>query len=100
MKEHDGLKCILDLLVDSNKHNKGIVTESLKLLKTLAGNDNVKKEIGESNGIHIIISAINNYVVSNNAIIGTPELVHSFVAPVSPLFQSLLGIFPDLYGAL
>ena len=69
MKEHDGLKCILDLLVDSNKHNKGIVTESLKLLKTLAGNDNVKKEIGESNGIHIIISAINNYVVSNNAII-------------------------------
>ena len=54
---------MLDLLMDSNKHNKGIVTESLKLLKTLAGNDNVKKEIGESNGIHIIISAINNYVV-------------------------------------
>ena len=49
--------------MDSNKHNKGIVTESLKLLKTLAGNDNVKKEIGESNGIHIIISAISNYVV-------------------------------------
>ena len=66
VKEHDGLKCMLDLLVDSNKHNKGIVTESLKLLKTLAGNDNVKKEIGESNGIHIIISAINNYVVRRN----------------------------------
>ena len=63
VKEHDGLKCMLDLLMDSNKHNKGIVTESLKLLKTLAGNDNVKKEIGESNGIHIIISAINDYVV-------------------------------------
>ena len=57
---------MLDLLMDSNKHNKGIVTESLKLLKTLAGNDNVKKEIGESNGIHIIISAINNYVVRKN----------------------------------
>ena len=65
VKEHGGLKCILDLLIDSNKHNKGIVTEALKLLKTLAGNDNVKKEIGESNGIHIIISAINNYVVGN-----------------------------------
>jgi len=64
VKEHDGLKCMLDLLMDSNKHNKGIVTESLKLLKTLAGNDNVKKEIGESNGIHIIISAINDYVSS------------------------------------
>ena len=56
---------MLDLLMDSNKH-KGIVTESLKLLKTLAGNDNVKKEIGESNGIHIIISAINDYVVRKN----------------------------------
>ena len=62
---HVTIKCILDLLIDSNKHNKGIVTEALKLLKTLAGNDNVKKEIGESNGIHIIISAINNFVVSN-----------------------------------
>ena len=64
VKEHDGLKCILDLLVDSNKQNKGLVNESLKLLKTLAGNDNVKKEIGESNGIYIIVSAISNYLVS------------------------------------
>ena len=63
-KEHDGLKYILDLLVDSNKQNKGVVTESLKLLKTLAGNDNVKREIGESNGIYIIVTAINNYLVS------------------------------------
>lgn len=63
VEEHDGLKCILDLLLDSNKQNKGIVSESLKLLKTLAGNDNVKRQIGESNGIYIIISAISNYLV-------------------------------------
>ena len=63
VKEHDGLKCILDLLVNSNHQNKGIVTESLKLLKTLAGNDNVKKEIGESNGIYLIVNAINNHLV-------------------------------------
>lgn len=63
-KEHDGLKCILDLLVDSIKQTKGVVAEALKLLKTLAGNDNVKKEIAESNGIYIVISAMNNHMSS------------------------------------
>ena len=63
VKEHDGLKCILDILVDANKHTKGVVTESLRLLKTLAGNDDVKREIGESNGIYIVIDAINKNIV-------------------------------------
>lgn len=64
VKEHDGLKCILDILVDANKHTKGVVTESLRLLKTLAGNDDVKREIGESNGIYIVIDAINKNIAS------------------------------------
>ena len=49
--------------MDANKHTKGVVTESLRLLKTLAGNDDVKREIGESNGIYIIIDAINKNIV-------------------------------------
>ena len=49
--------------MDANKHTKGVVTESLRLLKTLAGNDDVKREIGESNGIYIVIDAINKNIV-------------------------------------
>ena len=72
VKDHDGLRCILDLLVDSIKQTKGVVAEALNLLKTLAGNDNVKKEIAESNGIYIIISAMNNHMVRIIRIISLP----------------------------
>ena len=64
VKEHDILKSILDLLLEPTKQPKGVVMESLRLLKTLAGNDNVKKDIATSQGIPIINNAILSYMSS------------------------------------
>ena len=58
-----GLKCLLDLLVDPDQ-NKNVVKEALRLIKTLAGNDNVKKDIQNSQGISIIINAMTKHIVS------------------------------------
>lgn len=40
-----------------------VVKECLNLLKVLAGNDNVKRDIAASNGIETIINAISKHVV-------------------------------------
>jgi len=40
------------------------VKECLTLLKVLAGNDNVKRDIAASNGIETIINSINKHIVS------------------------------------
>ena len=58
-----GLKCMLDLLVNPDQ-NKNVVKEALRLIKTLAGNDNVKKDIQNSQGISIIINAMTKHIVS------------------------------------
>lgn len=61
--DEGGLKCVLVLLLEPAQ-SKEVVAQSLKLVKTLAGNDNVKKYIAESEGIPIIVSAITNNMVS------------------------------------
>ena len=55
---NDGaLRCILDLLMDPDQ-SKDVIRDSLKLVKTLAGNDNVKRDVAESNGIPIVVKAM------------------------------------------
>ena len=57
------LASLLTLLVDPDQH-KEIVRESLNLLKTLSGNDNVKKDIAASKGIPIIINIMEKNLVN------------------------------------
>ena len=57
------LKAILDLLAKEGQ-DKNIIKESLKLLKVLAGNDSVKKEIASLNGFAPVINSILNNLVS------------------------------------
>lgn len=53
------LKAILDLLSKEGQ-DRSIIKESLKLLKVLAGNDNVKNEIAALNGFAPVINSILN----------------------------------------
>jgi hypothetical protein len=41
-----------------------VVKESLNVLKVLAGNDNVKRDIAASQGIETIINSVNKHMVS------------------------------------
>ena len=56
------LKAILDLLSKEGQ-DRNIIKESLKLLKVLAGNDNVKKEIASLNGFAPVINSVLNNLV-------------------------------------
>lgn len=58
-----GLQCILDLLVDPDQ-SVGVVRQSLVLIKTLAGNDNVKKDIRATQGVGIIVNSMSKHVNS------------------------------------
>ena len=61
---NDGaLRCILDLLVEPEQ-SKDVIRDSLKLVKTLAGNDNVKRDVAESNGIPIVVKAMAAHIGS------------------------------------
>ncbi|XP_046434464.1 armadillo repeat-containing protein 6 homolog [Neodiprion fabricii] len=57
---HDagGLKFILDVMVDFPDAEK-LNRQALKLLKALAGNDDIKAQIVTSGGVPLIVSAIN-----------------------------------------
>ncbi|XP_071747823.1 armadillo repeat-containing protein 6-like [Lepeophtheirus salmonis] len=46
-----GLNIILKVLVDPDQ-DKNVIKESLKLVKTLAGNDDVKRDIGNTKEFH------------------------------------------------
>ena len=61
--ENGGLDCLFDLLSDSEQSAQ-VLKEVLLLLKTLAGNDNLKREIRDSQKIGVIVSIISNNVVS------------------------------------
>ena len=61
--EKNGLTIVFELLVDPDQKPQ-IVKESLLLLKTLAGNDNVKNDIRASKGIGIIVDAVLKNIVS------------------------------------
>ncbi|XP_071747821.1 armadillo repeat-containing protein 6 isoform X2 [Lepeophtheirus salmonis] len=52
-----GLNIILKVLVDPDQ-DKNVIKESLKLVKTLAGNDDVKRDIGNTKGIPFIVNSI------------------------------------------
>ena len=56
------LKAILDLLSKEGQ-DRNIIKESLKLLKVLAGNDNVKQEIASLNGFAPVLNSILNNLV-------------------------------------
>ncbi len=81
--DEEGLKCLFTLLVKPDQvllrfmfpgkcvnigsfvfQGRTVVRESLRLIKTLAGNDNVKKEIQTSGGIAIVINSITKNLVS------------------------------------
>ena len=47
--------------------SKDVIRDSLKLVKTLAGNDNVKRDVAESNGIPIVVKAMAAHI-GNKAI--------------------------------
>ena len=61
--DKNGLKLVLELLVDPDQNPK-IVKESLLLLSTLAGNDNVKNDIRAIGCIGIIVDAVLKNIVS------------------------------------
>ena len=56
-----------------------MVKESLNVLKVLAGNDNVKRDIAASQGIETIINSVNKHMVSifHWGSILLLELIHS-----------------------
>ncbi len=60
--EEEGLKSLLSLLLNPDQ-SKAVVRESLRLIKTLAGNDNVKKEIQSSGGISVVINSVTKNMV-------------------------------------
>ena len=57
-----GLQAILDLLVEPDQKTN-IVIELLKLLKALAGNDNVKKDIRSTKGVGVVLNSISKHMV-------------------------------------
>ena len=63
VSDKNGLITLFELLVDPDQKQQ-IVKESLILLKSLAGNDNVKNDIRASKGIGIIVDAVSKNVVS------------------------------------
>ena len=87
--EEEGIKTIIALLLNPDQvcrieitkgilrsfksdllslmQGKTVVRESLKLIKALAGNDNVKKDIQSSGGISVIINSITKNMVRPRA---------------------------------
>ena len=61
--ENDGLVCLFDLLSDPEQKPQ-VLKEVLLLFKTLAGNDNLKREIRDSQKICVFVSIISQNVVS------------------------------------
>ena len=61
--ENDGLVCLFDLLSDPDQKPQ-VLKEVLLLFKTLAGNDNLKREIRDSQKICVFVSIISQNVVS------------------------------------
>lgn len=59
--DEGGLQAILDILGDENKQAE-VITRALVLLKVLAGNDQVKTEVGRSGGLHLITAAITQFL--------------------------------------
>lgn len=57
-----GLDCLFDLL-SKEKQSRGVVKEALLVLKALAGNDQLKKEIRASQKIGVIVSIISDNMV-------------------------------------
>lgn len=62
VEEAGGLKFILDVMTDYSDVEK-LNWQTLKLLKALAGNDNVKCHIVTSGSAPLIVSAINRLKV-------------------------------------
>jgi hypothetical protein len=58
------LTCVLSDILSRHGKNKQAINESMKLLKALAGNDNVKEKIGTMQGIPVIVSSILNNMVT------------------------------------
>lgn len=63
-----GLQFILDVMVDYPEAEK-LNRQALKLLKALAGNDDVKSHIVTSGGVPLITSVISRLKVRRNKVI-------------------------------
>jgi len=61
--ENDGLVCLFDLLSDPDQKPQ-VLKEVLLLFKTLAGNDNLKREIRDSQKICVFVSIISQNVAN------------------------------------
>jgi hypothetical protein len=57
-----GLSCILELLMSPDQ-KVSIIKAALTLTKTLAGNDNVKKDIRATEGVGVIVETISRHMV-------------------------------------
>lgn len=71
------LQTIFKLLMNPDQKRE-VVKECLQLIKILAGNDNVKRDVANSGGIVTIINAINTYM-------GNPWVCHSGCGAISAL---------------
>ena len=60
--DEGGLKAILDILGENDNKQAEVITRALILLKVLAGNDQVKTEVGKSGGLHLITAAITQFL--------------------------------------
>jgi len=59
LADHDGLSCLFGLLADPEAKTT-VMKEALLLFKTMAGNDNIKRDIGSSGKIPLIVSIMSN----------------------------------------
>lgn len=63
--ELGGLRFVVDLLV-KYYDDKDLIESSFFLLKALAGNDDVKREVTKGNAIPLITAALDRHKVGNN----------------------------------
>ena len=62
--DHGGLDCLFSMLSSEDpKPSTTLVKESLMLLKTLAGNDNLKRDIRQTGKIGVIVSILSVHLV-------------------------------------
>ena len=65
VSDDGGLKMLIQILTNPDVP-KSVIFDTLKLFKTLAGNDNVKRDIASSGGIPLIVASMTKHMVREN----------------------------------
>ena len=60
--DEGGLQAVLDILGEDENRQPEVITRALVLLKVLAGNDQVKTEVGRAGGLQLIKEAVTQFL--------------------------------------